>query len=74
MSATTLTVAKTVSYRAVSMSVTMAMAFAATGSLKAAASFGLANLVVNSTIYFGFEKVWTLVSGRLAPSLSPAMA
>jgi uncharacterized membrane protein len=59
------TLAKTVSYRAVSMAVTMMLAYGMTGSFKSASVLGLANLTVNSSVYFAFEKVWAAATGRL---------
>jgi uncharacterized membrane protein len=52
---------KTATYRVVSMSVTILLAFSMTGSFKAASALGLMNLTVNSAVYFGFEKIWASV-------------
>ena len=56
------TLLKTVTYRLVSMTVTVALAYVATGSLTLAAGFGVVNLTVNSAVYFGFERVWSAVT------------
>lgn len=57
------TLLKTLSYRLLSTSVTMSLAYGMTGSAKIAASLGLTNLLVNTSVYFGFETAW----GRLVP-------
>lgn len=60
------TLAKTLAYRVVSLANTAAIGYWMTGSLKAAASLGLANLVINSALYFGFEHVWSAASAKFA--------
>lgn len=66
--ATKKTLAKTVAYRMVSTANTVAVSYWMTGSFKAAASLGVANVLFNSTLYFAFESVWTnlVAGGKLA--------
>lgn len=64
----TSTLAKTIAYRVVSLTSTASVGYWMTGSFKAAASLGLANLVVNSSIYFAFESLWSAGSAKFAPA------
>ncbi len=70
----TATLMKTVSYRLMSASVTAYLAYSATGSLTFASGFGLANLTVNSLLYFAFERVWSFFHNLPAPRTTLELA
>lgn len=55
---------KTVTYRIVSASSTMALAWAVFGSPEAAGAFGMIDLGLNTALYFGHERLWAWIDLR----------
>jgi uncharacterized membrane protein len=57
-------VVKTITYRIVSASSTVTLAWAMFGSLEMAGAFGLVDLILNSVLYFSHERVWARIGVR----------
>lgn len=55
-------IAKTVGYRLIATSLVVAIAFATTGSLNAAATIGLSAAVAKTTLYYLWERLWSGIS------------
>lgn len=54
-------VVKTITYRIVSATSTMALAWLMFGSLAAAGAFGVVDLIFNTILYYGHERLWARI-------------
>lgn len=62
------TIVKTLTWRVIATSTTMALAYAATGDLKLAGAIGAADVVIKLLFYYGHERAWGHIAwGKSVP-------